>query len=85
MTDDDSGQFGDYPGLSRLRAVDIPENLGVSRRLRDKLADIAEEHPDQNPLALIQQLPHMMGAFLSTVMGLEMKLNDMQKRLDDLL
>ena len=45
MTDEDSGQFGDSPGLSRLRAVDIPENLGVSRRLRDKLADIAEEDP----------------------------------------
>ena len=83
MSDQESGQFDDYPDLFRLRAVDIPESLVLSRRLRDMLADIAEKHPDPTPVALVQQLPHMMGAFLSTVMGLELKVNDLQQRFNE--
>lgn len=84
MSEDNSGVFGDFPSLSALRAIDIPEGLVLSQRLRDMLAGIAEAHPDPNPLALIQQLPHMMGAFLSTVIGLEMQHLELKKQLDEL-
>lgn len=84
MTNPDGGSqaFGDFPDLSRLRAVDIPEELELSRRLRDMLASTAEQHSDPNPVALIAQLPAMQGAFVSTVMGLEMKLHELAKRLE---
>jgi hypothetical protein len=69
--------------LSRLRAVDIPEELTLSRRLRDELAASAERHSERNPLALLAQIPDMQGAFVSTVMGLEMQLNALRQMLED--
>ncbi|MGH3559299.1 MAG: hypothetical protein ACRDTK_17720 [Mycobacterium sp.] len=82
--DDESGEFDDasLSSLSRLRGVDIPEDLAASRHFRDKLADIAEQYPDSNPANLLMQVPHMTGAFVAAVMELEMKLNALQKRLD---
>jgi hypothetical protein len=70
--------------LSRLRAIDIPERLELTRRLRDRLADSAEAHPDPNPLSLIAQIPNMQGAFVSTVMGLEMQIHDLQRQINEL-
>ena len=83
MAGEDTGAFGDYPALSNIRAVDIPENLVLSRRLRDMLATSAEAH-QPNPLSLVAQIPDMQGAFVSTVMALEMQIQDLQRQLNEL-
>jgi hypothetical protein len=82
-TPDEPNEIGDVSGLSRLRAADIPEELILSRRLRDTLAATAEKHPEQNPLALIAQIPDMQGAFVSTVVGLELQINELRQRLEN--
>jgi hypothetical protein len=48
------------------------------------LAATAEAHPDPNPVSLIAQIPDMQGAFLSTVMGLEMQIHDLQRQINEL-
>ena len=80
---DEPSALDDFPGLSRLRAIDIPEDLALSRKLRDDLAAVAEKHSDATPLALIAQIPEMQGAFVATVMGLEMQINALRKLLSE--
>ena len=84
MAAENPDAIGDYPSLSVLRGVDIPEDLVVSRRLRDMLAGISEKHPGPNPVNLIAQIPDIMAAFLSTVMGLEFQHNELRRQLDEL-
>jgi hypothetical protein len=67
---------------SRRGAVDIPEELPMSRHFRDKLAAIADQYPESSPVNLVLRIPHITGAFVGVVMELEVKLNALQQRLD---
>ncbi|TDZ98338.1 hypothetical protein [Mycobacteroides salmoniphilum] len=65
--------------LSKLRAIDIPQELEATRQFVDNLARVQE----LNGANLVAQLPGLLTSFATAFMTLEMKLVKLKKLIDD--